>query len=164
LRPAAGRQAVSVGPGRRCPAAPLALLAILVFGCCRPPAPPTPEDVALQLFELARQEEPDPRLLDACFGPLPDESARAALLDALEPLAAASAPRVVARETLPDAGVVVVDVVAGLRGRGSADYSMHLEGSDEEGWKVRWFRGPGVEWPRPGRPAGQGLTSSRPPD
>lgn len=150
--------------GQRVPAATLGLLAVLALGACPAPGPPAPQELALRLFELARQEDPAPQQLAVCFGPIPDESARAALLDALEPLAAASAPRVVALERLPDLGLVVVDVTATLRGEGAADYSVHLQGSAEEGWTVRWFRGPGVEWPRASRPGGQGLTSSPPPD
>lgn len=147
-------------------AAALALLAGATLAACSNPAPSEqagPTGLALRLFELARQGEPAEQQLAECFGPLPDDTSRAALLDALELLAEATTPRVLAEERVAGLALTVVDLTAALPGEGSADYSVHLEGSPEEGWTIRWFRGPGVEWPRQRGPLGQGLTSSAPP-
>ena len=147
-------------------AAALTLLAGAALTACSDPAPPPPAgpaEQALRLFELAGQGEPAEQQLADCFGPLPDDNSRAALLDALELLAEATTPRVLAEEREGDLTLAVVDLTAALPGEGSADYSVHLEGSAGAGWKIRWFRGPGVEWPRRPAPRGQGLTSSSPP-
>lgn len=150
--------------GARTAAAASALLAAAALVACSGGGLPEPEKTALRLFELAGQEEPAAEELAACFGPLPGESERAALLDALESLGPASAPRVIAKEELDDLGIVVIDLAATLPGEGTAQYSVHLEGDEEGAWVIRWFRGPGVEWPHLGRPGGPGLTSSPPPD
>ena len=147
--------------GRSLARAASALLALAALTACSEPVPPTPAEQALRLFDLAgEEEEPGEDRLVACFGPVPDGAERAALLDALEALAAVSQPSVVGEERAAALALAVVDLTASRPGGGSADYSVHLEGSDETGWIVRWFGGPGVEWPRHARPRGQALTSS----
>ena len=151
-------------PPARVPLAAFGLLVVAALLACSKPGPPAPAEQALRLFELAGQEEPTEEQLAACFGPLTDDTERAALLDALDTMAPASEPAVRAEERASELALAVVDITATLPGGGTADYSVHLEGNDEEGWTVRWFRGPGVEWPRRSPPRGQGLTSSPPPE
>lgn len=146
------------------PSALLLLLAGAALTACSEPGPPTAAEQALLLFDLSGREEPDEERLAACFDPLPDGAERAALLDALEALAQFSQPRVVAEQRAAELSLAVVDLTASLPGGGSADCSVHLEGSDETGWIVRWFGGPGVEWPRHRRPRGEALTSSPSPN
>jgi hypothetical protein len=158
---------VTTRPSAPVPLAALGLLSIAALLACSesgPPAPAAPAEQALRLFDLAGQDEPAEERLTACFGPLTDDAERAALLDALDALAPASEPAVLAEERAADLALAVVDITASFPGGGTADYSVHLEGSDEEGWTVIWFRGPGVEWPRRSPPRGQGLTSSPPPE
>ena len=91
---------------------------------------PLPDRLALELFEIAREEDPAPDRIDALFDLGQDDRLRAA-----------------------------VDLVASLPGGGSADYSVQLTERDGS-WKIVWFNGPGVDWPerRPAR--GEGLSSS----
>ena len=55
---------------------------------------------------------------------------------------------------------MAVDVEADLAGGGTARISVQLERDVEDRWHVRWFGGPGAEWPPPPRRRGTGLTSS----
>jgi hypothetical protein len=139
---------------------------VLALAGCRGPSPPeepTPAQAALRLFDLATVDEPTGEQLSSCFESVPQESERAALLDALAALTSAAAPRVERIEALDGLGLAVVDVTAELPGAGTARYSVQVAVGADGSWKVRWFGGPGTEWPRRRRPRGEGLTTSPPP-
>lgn len=123
-----------------------------------------PGAVALSLFALAELDEPTGEQLRELFD---DELARRpppALLDALEALAGVSDPRVVELQELSGPDETVCDLTADLDGGGEAGFSVRLEARTPGEWRITWFQGPGVEWPRqPGR-RDQGLTVSAPPE
>ena len=142
-----------------------AVSAPLLFPACAPPEPepPTPEGVALRLFALADLDEPSADQLSACFEPPEDAALRAALLDALEALQPVAEVEVQRVEPLEGLDRVAVELTAPLEAGGLAHYSVQLAATGEGDWIVRWFSGPGVEWPRHRRPSGEGLTTSSPP-
>ena len=120
---------------------------------------PAPGNLALELFEIAREEDPAPERLDALFELGHDDRLRAELGDALELLAVAVDPQIVRVEPMAGPGKTAVDLVAGLPGGGSADYSVQF--AEREGvWKIVWFDGPGVDWPTRSRGRDEGLSSS----
>jgi hypothetical protein len=131
-------------------------------GCGRAvPEESAPVAAARQLFELARQPERDDRL-EPMFDPESLKRERAGLLDALDALAlAAPTGRVVAEPSAPDEFQVAVE--AGLPGGGVAHYVVQLRTDPASGFRITWFAGPGVEWPRAARSTGDGLTISAPP-
>jgi hypothetical protein len=138
----------------------------VVLGACAVPEPPagrSPEQAALQLFELGALDEPTDEQLLACFGALPGNSDRAELLDALSTLAPADSPQVARVEPLEGLGLTVIDLTAELPAGGLARYSVQVAPEDDGRWKVRWFGGPDAEWPRQRSPRGSGLTTSPPP-
>lgn len=134
----------------------------LLAGCGQnaPPEPPTPEGTALDLFRLAALPDRQDEQLHATFELPEDEARLAALHDALDLLSAAIDPRVERIEPLEGLDRVVVDLRAGLPAGGEASYSSQLESTADGRWVVRWFCGPGIEWPPHRRPEGQGLTTS----
>ena len=125
---------------------------------------PGPSDAALELFALSRGADPQGEMLEATFAAPPPADDRAALLDALELLAAVEDLRVVSVQTPAGPGDAFVDLDATLPGGGLARYTVRLRTSEEDSWRVTWFQGPGVEWPPPPRVRGDGLSSSAPPD
>jgi hypothetical protein len=146
--------------------APLALLATLA-ACGGPDDRRGKDDpglAALRLFELARVEEPTDPQLRGALDRVPGENGRAALLDALAGLTPAEDPRVI--EVVQPAGPedAFVDLAAGLPGGGIAHFNLRLRLVAPGSWRVSWFRGPGVEWPPAVAGAGQGLSSSAPPE
>jgi len=138
---------------------------LLLFPACTPsePEPTGPEAVALGLFSLAEIEEPSTDDLSRCFLPLEDDEQRAALLDALETLGRVGEVTVQRAEPLEGLDRVAVELTAPLEGGGQAHYSVQLDGTGDDTWVVRWFRGPGVEWPAHRLPRGDGLSVSSPP-
>lgn len=128
------------------------------------PAPAAgPADVALELFELAALDEPTVEQLDRRFGTSMDDQLRAALYDSIAALRPAQEPEVTRVTELDGLGRSAVDLSAGLPGGGRARYQLQLVGPLDGSWRVLWFQGPGVEWPPPRRPDGEGLTTSPPP-
>jgi len=130
-----------------------------------PPPPPSPEALALELLELGRGEEAegaDEATIERLFGPPQNDLRRAALYDAISSLRAPSGGRVVSSATLEPIERIVVDLTAELIGGGEADYSVQLEPTGDS-WQIRWFQGPGVEWPRYAASRGEGLSNSAPP-
>jgi hypothetical protein len=142
-----------------------ALPFLLLLPGCAPsePEPTGPEAVALALFSLADLEEPSSDDLSRCFHPPEDDEQRAALLDALETLSRVDEVSVQRTEPLETLDRVAVELTAPLAGGGQAHFSVQLDGTDDGAWVVRWFRGPGVEWPAHRRPRGDGLSVSSPP-
>jgi hypothetical protein len=144
----------------------LTLLLLGLTGCG--PEPPEPlsgaEAAALELFRLARLSDAERGQAAGPLDPAIADEPRAALYDALDSMAALEEPRIVAVEPLPDVGRTAVDLSVGLAGGGSARFSVQLEAVGEETWVVRWFQGPGVEWPPPRRRRDPGLSSSHPPE
>ena len=147
-------------PFRAASAAILVLVMLTACGEEGPIEPAGPEQTALQLFELARSEEPSDELIAALFGAGLDERERAALFEALDALSTASTVEAVGSEALEGLNRVAVDLLAGLPAGGTARYSVQLEPSAQGEWRILWFQGPGVEWPRRKRPRGTGLTTS----
>jgi hypothetical protein len=133
-----------------------------IAACDRPeiPQPGGPGAAALDLFELAGSDAPSEERLGKLFGADLDEHQRAALLEGLAGLATASAPVVIRTESLSGLDRVAVDLSAATPAGGTADFSVQLQQTASGEWKIRWFQGPGVEWPRLGRPRGEGLTTS----
>jgi hypothetical protein len=139
------------------------VLALIACSGPEPPREPTPAQVALGLFELAATDDRTDEQLAATIEIVPRDASRVALLEALDALGPVSAPEVERVEPLADLGLTVVDLRAELPGAGSARYSVQVAVAEDGAWKVRWFGGPGVEWPRHRRPRGEGLSSSPPP-
>jgi len=123
-----------------------------------------PAAAALALFTLSRGADPQGQMLETTFDAPPPADDRAALLDALELLAAVEEPRVVDVQTPAGPQDAFVDLDAALPGGGLAHYTVRLRASAEDSWRVSWFQGPGVEWPPPRRMRGDGLSSSAPPE
>jgi len=145
-------------------AAVVMLLTLTACGDEEPYGPAGPEKTALQLFELVQAGQPDEEMISALFGAGLEGRNRSALL---ETLAAIPAPRaaveLVGSERLEGLDRVVVDLRAELPAGGMASYSVQLEPASPGEWKILWFQGPGLEWPRRERPHGEGLTTSAPP-
>jgi len=149
------------------PAACLSLAIAALFGmACREAPEPVPEGAAgaaLQMFEMAASGEPPQDRLDSLFDPEMGDRNRAALLDALIIVGTTPQAKVESVESLEGLGRSVVELTADLPGGGQAGYAVHVEPLASGSWRVRWFRGPGVEWPASGRRQNEGLTTSAPP-
>ncbi len=138
----------------------LILIALLAgLPSCGPDEPATAEAVALELFVLARQEEPDGERVDALFGPIDGERERAELLDAMGLLRTEGSPVILDSYTLDER--LGFDLEARLPSDGAARYSVLVDITSPPG-EIVWFNGPGVEWPERGRD-GTGLSTSSPP-
>ena len=142
----------------------LALLFVAVLVACRGgEAGPPPERTALALFELARGGEPSEERLTGLLERVPrDEAGRAALFDVLETLGRAAPPRVSGVTASEGEADAFVDLVVALPGEGEARYSVRLVDVGSGAWRVRWIKGPALEWPRRARVQGDGLSSSAP--
>ena len=138
----------------------VALLATWLAACTV--ASTGPEHVALELFHAAAERPLPVERIDAIFALRFDDPQRISLLDALDHLRGAGRPEVIGIQTLQDLQRTAVDLESRLVGGGVASYSVQLERSGDD-WIVRWFGGPGVEWPPPRRVRDQGLSSSAPP-
>jgi hypothetical protein len=136
-------------------------IALLATGLTACPAPePRADAVALGLFDLARERPRSEDRIDALFVLERDDPRRVALLDALDRLGVATEPQVTDLQTMSELGRTVVDLYGELPGGGIARYSVQLERSPADGWKVSWFHGPGFAWPPVQQPRDQGLSSS----
>jgi hypothetical protein len=145
------------------PAGAAAGLALLALAGCGDPAPDAEDPAAAvhELFALARpggagREE----RLRALFGAEVVGEAGPALLDAVAALAPAVPARVAPPERLGADGPVAIDVEAELDGGGRARYSVQLARRPDGAWRIRWFQGPGVEWPAPSPRRDEGLSIS----
>jgi hypothetical protein len=140
----------------------LASLLAATAACDRSEGPQadSPAAAALALFELAGADPPPEEELGALFGSALDELQRASLLEALAAIADASEPTVVRTEPLSGLDRVAVDLSAAAPAGGRAEFSVQLQQAAGGEWQISWFQGPGVEWPRRGRPRGTGLTTS----
>ena len=136
------------------------LLALTLAACGA--APSGPEHAALELFRAAGTRPFPAERIDALFDLRVDDPRHAALLDALDRLRVAGEPAVTGIQTLEDLQRTAVDLESRLVGGGVASYTVQLEPAGDD-WIVRWFGGPGVEWPPPRRPRDEGLSSSAPP-
>lgn len=148
-------------PDRR--GALLLLIATLV-ACAVVDDPGEPAATALRLFELADLDEPSTEQLDATFDLEGDEEARAVLLDALEGLPPREELRVVEITRAAGPDDAFVDLEARLPGGGEARFSVRLRAVEPGSWRVRWFGGPGTEWPPTRGSNRDGLSTSAPPD
>jgi hypothetical protein len=142
----------------------LLLLGLLTVAACSVPAPDPqdPASVALQLFALS-ESDPGAEELRAWFDPdlLTDQNV--ALLDALDGISESAAPNLLGVESEPNSQEAFVDLEIELRGAGRAVYNVKVRRIGEDGWRIAWFQGPGVEWPSRNR-KGAGLTTSAPPE
>jgi len=142
-----------------------AILALAVLAGCTAEAPPppagTPGAAALRLFSLAGEEDRSAEF-ETIFDPDALADRRVALLDALDSLAASPAPQLTGVSAPEGADEAFADLSVELPGGGRAFYSVMLLASPAGTWRIAWFQGPGVEWPRRGR-RGDGLTTSVPP-
>ena len=134
-----------------------AALLVLAAACERSPEHERVEE----LFELAGEADPDPAAIAALFGGEVREPLTAELFDALGRLPGSARPEIATVERLEPLGRVVVDVACALDGGGEERYTVQLEPDPAGRLRVTAFDGPGVSWPRKGRPVGTGL-SSRP--
>lgn len=141
----------------------LTLLALAATVGCSDPGGNTddPGPVALRLFALA-DAEPGPEELERWFEPELLASRGVPLLDALDGIAGSGSPTLLAVETAPGAEEAFVDLAVSLPGGGRAVYNVKLRRLGEDGWRIAWFQGPGVEWP-PREERGASLTTSAPP-
>ena len=140
------------------------LLIIAVCSCAEDGPDKQAGAAALDQFELAHVDEPTDDVLRERFHPAPGADGRAALLDALGTLVAATELQVVEILQPEGPGDAFVDLTARLPGDAVARYNVRLHVVQPGSWRVSWFQGPGVEWPprRAGR--GAGLSSSAPPE
>ena len=125
----------------------------------------TPEHAALSLFALAVEphEIDGDRSVDSVVEPTLVAVDPGALFDALDALREIVSPRIVAAERLDDLDRWAIDIEGALPGPSLAAFSVQVEPADDGTWRVVWFAGPGVEWPRRGPALGDGLASSTPP-
>jgi hypothetical protein len=151
LRPRRGRSAQQISR----------LLLSFSLAACTPELP-GPADAAVELFLVAAERPLPAERIDSLFDLDAEDPRRVALLDALDLLRHAGQPTVVESQPLPDLQRTAVDLENRLDGGGVASYSVQLEHSGDR-WIVRWFGGPGVEWPVAKRRRNQGLSSSAPP-
>ena len=142
----------------------LALLGLAAFvGCSAPELDPNdPASVALQLFTLA-DAEPGQEELDRLFDPDALANRVVPLLDALDGITGSATPSLLGVETAPGTDEAFVDLELALPGEGRAVYNLKLRRFGQEGWRIAWFQGPGVEWP-PRNRRGASLTTSAPPE
>jgi hypothetical protein len=135
----------------RCAAA----LLVLAAACGKSPE----EQRVRELFELAAEADPDPAAIAELFGGEMRERPPAELYDALERLPGSGRPEIARVDRLEPLGRIVVEVACALDGGGEARYTVQLEPDPQGSLRVTAFDGPGVSWPRMGRPVGTGLTS-----
>jgi len=136
------------------------------FGCAskQPAPPPDAGGVALQLFDIASAEDPTREQLEALFELDSDDDRTADLYDALRGLAPVEQPEIVQVTELAALRKTSVDLTGSLPGGGTAGFSVELLSPAEGTWRISWFRGPGVEWPRSRLRRDQGISTSPPPD
>ena len=145
--------------------AALVALAVLNVGdrsCVgrRSPEPPEEARLALALLELAARGEVDrDELARLVQEDLLQSAGAASLMDSLESLRETAEPEIVRVEPMPELNRAAIDVKVTLAGGGTATYSFQAERSDA-GWRVVWFAGPGVAWPRKPRGPGENLSTS----
>jgi len=143
--------------------------AVAAVACAGPSRPGdvvaggTPEEAVRSLFALADRDTVPPDDLAVVI--LPDSLADdpGAALDALESLRGIARLRVVASEPLDGPDRVAVDVEGERPGPSLAAFSVQVVRLADGTWRVVWFAGPDVEWPRHARPRDEGLASSAPP-
>ena len=136
----------------------------MAAGLCACAAPqPGPDDLAQELFRLARQRPLAEERISVLFDLEADDPRRASLFDALDGLTAGTEPQISDIQTMSDLPRTVVDLYTELPGGGVARYSVQLEAAEGGRWIVRWFHGPGVAWPPVRRPRDEGLSNSAPP-
>lgn len=125
----------------------------------------TPEGAALSLFALASRSHEDGEVTaaDQVVDPTLISRDPGALFDALDALREVEDLRVVAAERLDDLDRWAIDLEGALAGSALTAFSAQVEPADDGTWRVVWFAGPGVEWPRRAPPRGDGLASSEPP-
>jgi hypothetical protein len=144
-----------------------ALLLVGTVGCGpgeTPVTESTTESVALGLFELAFEDDPEPVRVESVFGVVADDPAYAALLDAVRVLRegrAGHGPEIVATYLMEDGNRTGFDLEGPVGDGGSARYSVLLDTTTYPG-KIVWFSGPGIEWPEQQR-KGPGILTSAPP-
>lgn len=137
----------------------------LIAGCAeKPDAVPQdgPGAAAMNLFTLAIEEN-RPAELDSAFDPGSLDGGDVALADSLDVLAGLRPPELIGVYSSDDGVEAFCDLAVELPGGGRATYNVKLSASPDGGWRIAWFQGPGVEWPRRER-RGDGLTTSLPPE
>lgn len=151
-----------VGHGRLLPTA----LALLLVAGCDEAVPPafdsSPELAALALFDLRVGDDgvaaPWSRLFEGAT-----DGSNVELLEALEAIPPIEAAQVTRVELDGEAREAYVDIDARLPGGGTATFSARLRAPTEGAWRIVWFQGPEMEWPKHAA-KGDGLSQSAPPD
>ncbi len=139
------------------------LLALLLAATgCAGPSPPHENDsaaAARRLFAMSRAGEPTDEQLHELFDADLLSERRVQLLDALAALGDVELAEAVEVHPLSGEDEVVVDLAGVPSGGGTARYSVQLRALEPGAWRIRWFLGPGVEWPGVAR-RDDGLTVS----
>lgn len=139
------------------------VLLLAVSGCAAPNPPPEsdPAAVARRLFALARGGEPTDEQLQELFDSDLLTDRRVQLLDALASLGDVQLAEALEVHPLSGKDEVVVDLTGVPPGGGAARYSVQLRALEPGVWRIGWFLGPGVEWPRvPSRDDGLSVSSA----
>ena len=128
------------------------------------PAPLDPHDpAAVARALLAPGLDPDDdRAIERLVDPRARDRAPAALVDALLALRPVAPATILAVEPLEGLGRTAVEAELPLAGGGTARVALDLRRTDD-GWRVGWFAGAGVEWPPTPRGRGTGLSTSAAP-
>lgn len=142
---------------------------LLLSGCgsCRTGEDPDPlagaADAATALFALASSADDDPAGLAAVVREDLAAAHRVSLLESLDALGGIEDVRVISVEPLGSPDTVTLDLEGTLQGDAVATFTAQTVRLADGTWRVTWFSGPGLEWPR-GRGTGNGsLTTSTPP-
>ena len=137
----------------------LAIVAGL-FACAPAPEPlDEPSSRALEIFDLARDGDPDDARVAELFDVESSGMWRARLHDALSELARVDELAIERSETLEGLDRRVIDLTGRLPGEGQADYSGEVEHREGDMWKVVSFFGPGVSWPPRSKGKNSGLST-----
>lgn len=124
----------------------------------------TPSETALSLFALAARNADDRELAARFVSPDGLDEDPDGFFDQVEGLSDVAHPRVVASEALAGLDEVVVDLEGERPGPTLVAFMVVTAPAGDGTWRVRFFGGPGVQWPRYPIPRGDATTTSPAPD
>lgn len=131
-----------------------------LFACAPAPEPlDQPSSKALEIFDLARDGDPDDARVAELFDVESSGMWQARLHDALSELARVDELTIERTESLEGLDRRVIDLTGKLPGEGEASYSVEVERREGDAWKVVSFFGPGVSWPPRARGKKSGLST-----